>query len=210
MRRRTGFTLIEMLIVIMIILILLTMTVALFNTWFRGQGVRRGAITLSQALAQTKMRAAELHKHHFLIFSQVNRAQLDPLATLWTDQWFEIHQDMNLDGIYQGDFDPRTDGDADPAIDGHEIRLSKFVYCDFAPQWIGVSPSGYMWFSGGFNEVQASSFDAVMNGPNPNAIGDVIIRVKGRAYAMCVDFDRAIGKVRRQFFLNEDPGTGTP
>ena len=201
MRRRTGFTLIEMLIVIMIILILLTATVSLFNTWFRGQGVRRGAIILSQALTQAKMKAAELHKHHFLLFSPGNPA---------VDQhWLEIHRDMNLDGIYQGDHDPRTDGDADEPIDGREIQLPRFVYFDLAPQWVGVSPSGYMWFSGGFNEVQASSFDAVMNGPNPNAIGDVIIRVKGRNYAMCVDFDRAIGKVRRSFFLNEDAGSGT-
>ena len=192
---------VEVILVTVVLAILLTATISLFNTWFRGQGVRRGAIILSQALAQAKMRAAELHKHHFLVFSPPNAAE--------DQHWLEIHQDMNLDGVYQGDHDPATDTDPDKPIDGNIILFPKFVYFDLAPQWIGVSPSGYMWFSGGFNEVQASSFDAVMNGPNPNAIGDVIIRVKGRDYAMCVDFDRAIGKIRRQFFLNEGHGTGT-
>jgi prepilin-type N-terminal cleavage/methylation domain-containing protein len=48
MRRRSGFTLIELMIVI-IIVIMAGMSVAPLSAFFRGQGARQGAAIISQA-----------------------------------------------------------------------------------------------------------------------------------------------------------------
>src|SRR5205814_3348207 len=82
MRRRSGFTLLELLIVIIIIVLLTTLSVALLSVFFRGQGARQGAMIVTQVLAQTKQEAAKTHKHHFVVFSKSG-----------DDGWMEIHKD---------------------------------------------------------------------------------------------------------------------
>ena len=191
-RREAGFTLLEMLVVIIIVVIMAGVSVALLNVFFRGQGVRQGAMIVANAVAQAKQKAAETHKYHFLIFSPVGK-----------EGWMEVHADKNDDGLYQGD-DKFDTVDADPALEGGKVDLPKFVVFDSRPSWVAFSPSGYCHFSPGFSEIQASSFDKVMNGSNPTAIGDIILRVTGRGYVMCIDLDKAAGKVRRFFFINEE------
>jgi prepilin-type N-terminal cleavage/methylation domain-containing protein len=200
-RRERGFTLIEMLIVIIIIVILAGASVALLNAMLRGQGVKQGAMIVTQAVAEAKQQAAKTHKVVFLVFSPLGGGAAGGAAG--PEGWLEIHMDKNEDGVYQGD--QKLDSqDSDPAIEGLKIDLPRFVVFEGAPVWIGFSPSGYITFSPGFKEVQASTFDAVMNGSNPRAIGDVILRMSGRGFYMCVDLDRASGKVRRSFFLNQE------
>ncbi len=194
MRREKGFTLIEMLIVIVIIVILAGVSVALMGVFFRGQGVRQGATIVSQVVAEAKQAAAKSHRVHFVIFSKTK-----------TDAWMEIHIDniQSPDGIYQGDQSSDTI-DADPALEGGRIDLPKHVQFEYAPMWIAFTPSGYCYFSGGYKEIQSSTFDAVMNGNSPNPVGDIILKVDMQAYYMCMDLDRASGKIRRSFFLNQE------
>lgn len=191
--REQGFTLLELLIVIIIIVLLTTMSVALLSVFFRGQGARQGAMVVTQVLAQTKQAAAMSRKVHFAVFSKQGQ-----------DGWMEIHRDMNNDGIYNGDQDPKTASDADPMVDDGYVDLPRNVAFEYAPEWLSVSPSGYVGFSSGFKEIQASTFDTVMNGPKPTPVGDVILRVMNKPFVMCLDIDRASGKVRRNFFVNED------
>jgi len=193
-RGRRGFTLIEMLVVIIIIVILAGVTIALLGTFFRGQGVRQGAQIVSQVIAEAKQAAAKTHRVHFVVFSKAK-----------TEAWMEIHVDniQNPDGLYQGDQNSTTN-DADPALDGGRIDLPKHVQFDYAPDWMAISPSGYCYFNGGFKEIQASTFDAVMNGASPSAVGDIILKIDFQPYLMCLDLDRASGKIRRSFFLNQE------
>lgn len=191
MRRRGGFTLFEMLVVIIIITILAGSSVMLMNVFFRGQGVRQGAAIVSQVVAQAKQQAARTHGVVFLVFSPPGE-----------DAWLEIHTDANDDGIYQGDQKLDTK-DPDP-VDGPRVDLPKAVVFEYAPVWIGFAPSGYMTFSAGFAEIQASMFDAVMAGSNPRALGDVVLRQQNRRMYMCLDLDRASGRVRRSHFLNQE------
>lgn len=190
MRNRRGFTMIELMIVIIIIIILATAALALMNTFFRGQGVRQGAMIVSQAVAQAKQRAAETHRYVFLVFSKLGE-----------EAWLEIHEDTNLDGIYQGDQDNRDHSkDGDKAIEGHQIDLPKHIIFDKAPVSITFAPSGFI---GGYKDVPASQFDGTMNGNSPKAEGDVILRVKNQKYLMCMDLEQSSGKIRRMFFLDE-------
>lgn len=191
--RGQGFTLLELLIVIVIIVLLATMSVALLSVFFRGQGARQGAMVVMQVLAQTKQEAARSRKVHFAVFSKAN-----------DDAWMEIHRDMDNNGVYNGDQDPRTD-DPDPMVADGYVDLPKGVAFEYSPQWLSVSPSGYCGFSSGFKEIQGSSFDKVMNGASPSPVGDVILRVINKPFVMCLDLDRASGKIRRHFFINEAP-----
>ncbi len=200
-RRQGGFTLIEMLIVIIIIVILAGASVALLSSMLRGQGVKQGAMIVTQAVAEAKQQAAKTHKVVFLVFSPAGGGAAGMSAG--PEGWMEIHIDKNEDGVYQGD--QKTDSnDPDPTLEGMKVDLPRHVVFDGAPVWIGFAPSGYITFSPGFREVQASTFDAVMNGTNPRAIGDVIMRMSNRGFYMCIDLDRASGKVRRSFFLNQE------
>ncbi|HLF93529.1 MAG TPA: prepilin-type N-terminal cleavage/methylation domain-containing protein [Planctomycetota bacterium] len=194
MRRDRGFTLIEMLVVIIIIVIIAGVSVALLGVFFRGQGVRQGSMIVSQVIAEAKQAAAKSHRVHYVVFSKTQ-----------TEAWMEIHRDnpTNLDGLYQGDQNSDSN-DADPALPGGRVDLPKHVQFDYAPVWIAFTPSGYCYFSGGFKEIQASTFDAVMNGASPNPVGDIIIKIDLQPYYMCMDLDRASGKIRRTFFLNQE------
>ena len=193
-RRGAGFTLIELLVVIIIIVILAGVAIALLGVFFRGQGVRQGASIVMMTIAEAKQAAAKTHRVHFVVFSKTK-----------TEAWMEIHTDSiaTPDGLYQGDQDSTTN-DTDPALPGERIDLPKHVQFDYAPTWIALTPSGYCYFSGGFKEIQASTFDSVMNGPSPSPIGDVILKIDNQPFYMCLDLDRASGKIRRSFFLNQE------
>ncbi|HZE96487.1 MAG TPA: prepilin-type N-terminal cleavage/methylation domain-containing protein, partial [Planctomycetota bacterium] len=151
-RRDSGFTLIELLIVIIIIVLMATMSVALLSVFFRGQGVRQGAMIVQQALAQTKQEAARDHRYHFLVFSRNGE-----------DGWLEIHKDMNNNGIYDGDQNPKSD-DTDKLVDDGFIEMPRNITFEYSPQWLAISPSGYCSFNSGFKEIQASTFDKIKNG----------------------------------------------
>lgn len=192
-RRQAGFTLIELLIVIIIIVLMATMAVALLGVFFRGQGARQGAMVVTQVLAQTKQEAAKSHKYHFVVFSKPGE-----------DAWLEIHKDMDNNGIYNGDQNPKTP-DPDPVIEDGLVELPRNTTFEYAPQWLSISPSGYCAFNSGFKEIQASTFDKIKNGPSPKPVGDIIIRVMNKPFVMCLDLDRASGKIRRDMFLNDAP-----
>ncbi len=213
MRRRKGFTLLEMLVVIIIIIILAGTTVALLNTFFRGQGARQGALVVTQEVARARHLAAKDLVMHYLVLSppQTTAGIPDP------EGWLEIHADQpdanqDYNRVYDGDQD-RTTNDTDPVVS--RALLPRFVVFDWgaatACAWISFRPSGYltMFTSGGSpfpsgEAIQASAFDATMNGADPTAVGDIIVRVYEKSYRMCIDLDRASGKVRRHFFLAED------
>jgi prepilin-type N-terminal cleavage/methylation domain-containing protein len=193
MRRRAGFTLLELLIVITIIVLLATISVALLSALFRGQGVRQAAMLVTQVLAQAKQEAAKTHRYHFVVFSKEGQ-----------EGWMEIHMDMDNNGMYNGDQDPRTN-DPDPLVPESYTELPRMTAFERAPVWIGISPSGYCSFSPGFQPMQPSAFDSIMNGGRPTPVGDIIIRVSNKPYVMCLSLDRASAKIRRSFFINDSP-----
>ncbi|MHC4605447.1 MAG: prepilin-type N-terminal cleavage/methylation domain-containing protein [Planctomycetota bacterium] len=205
MARTRGFTLIELLVVIIIICLLAGMTVALMNLFLRDAGTRQGATQVIVAFAQARQMAADKRRVHFLVFVNEKGA-----GALLESGQIEIHEDIDGDRVYTGDNFAGT-ADTDPLIKGMISRLPKFVFFTGHPQWVGVHPTGYCAFSPGFTEVNAGNFDAAdAAGVLPG--GDIIIGLPNdpgnldpanNRMSMCLDIDRAAGKIRRWFFLNQ-------
>ncbi len=191
--RREGFTLVELLIVIVIVLLLMTAGVALFNEMFHGQEVHSAADVVLQVVSETRESAAKEQCMYFVQFvndTTVNRGVLR---------------------IYKDTDKSRTlDTAVDKVVPGGEHQLPKF--CFFAdssvgiatkiyPDWMGVYPTGYVIFNPGYMGVQQSTFDTNYNLAAPALIGDVAVVMKGRPYQVGIDIDKAAGKVRRTEFL---------
>lgn len=195
MDKRNGFTLIELLVVIIIIVILAGTTVAMMNTFFRGQGVRQGTQQVIAAFARARQFAADQRVMHFVVLG--NQAE---------GGFIEIHRDGNPepatffapDRTYNGDNNPGTVETNDPQIEGKRIELPKYVeFRAGFPTWIGINPTG---FSTGYVDMAAGQFE---NNEQNNVIaGDLVLQMQNQNYKMCIDIDKGAGKVRRWYFLN--------
>jgi len=191
--RRKGFTLMELLVVIIIIIILASVTVALLNVFFRGQGCRQGAMVVTQAVAQAKQLAADKRTVHFVVFTN--------------------QPDGGVMRIYQDTGTPpdKQYGVGDIELASRAFPLPKYVEFvpTMCPSWVGVEPSGYCLFSstsvggGGFTETPASNFEAAITtyGGGGGITCDILLRMQGRPFMMALDVDSAGGKVRRSHFL---------
>ena len=196
MARRKGFTLLELLIVIILIVILAGVTVAMMNTFFRGQGTRQAATQVVIAFSNAKQLAANTRVMHFLVFFNVDTTG-DGTPESGT---IEIHKDVNGNRQYDGDFNSTT-MDADTAIEGKPMALPKHVKFESYPQWVGVFPTGYCTFPAGFSEMNGGPFDGLAQ--NGTVGGDIILLIPGRNYRACLDIDRGSGKIRRWFFTQQ-------
>jgi len=192
---RRGFTLLELLIVIIIIVVIAGVAVVMSGTLMGGQAVRSGATIVMTTVARAKQLSANQKVIHFIVF--INAPDGGRM---------EIHRDANGNGLYEGDVVPGNN-DPDPVVENEPVNLPKFCEFEKAPQWMGFHPSGYVVFATttatgqAFSEVQAGTFDGAMAASTPAPIGDMILHEKGEAYRMCMDVDRASGKIRRHQFL---------
>lgn len=208
---RRGFTLIELLVVIVIIGMIAGIALALMNPFFKGEGVRQGAIQCQAAFQQAKLLAASLRVVHFVVFIEKVNPDGSKYGIL------EIHRDgdptKNLppNKTYDGDSDIGT-ADADPAIEVKPLELPRNVTFEKGtngqprPTWVGVFPTGYCIFDSNFgNDMSAGSFDAKA-AVSAAPAGDIIIKTLNANPAetlyMCLDIDRGAGKIRRSFFHN--------
>jgi prepilin-type N-terminal cleavage/methylation domain-containing protein len=197
--RRKGFTLVELIVVICIIAIIASVTVGLVNIFFRGQGVRQGTMVVQQALAQAKQLAADKRTMYFVVFlNKSDGGEIQIYADTGTPTTAPNRQ-----------YDPGTD----TQVQVRPYLLPKNVNFNgqYTPFFIGVGPSGYCEFSGtavgssassgsgSFTEVQASTFEASLAANQCN--GDIVLSQANKMYHMCLDVDRASGKIRRSHFL---------
>jgi prepilin-type N-terminal cleavage/methylation domain-containing protein len=209
-KRERGFTLIELLVVIIIIIIIASVTVALMNVFFRGQGVRTGESIVRQAVAQTKTMAADKRVMHFCVFENTTDGGQ-----------IRIFQDTGSPGVPPNRFfdnPPPYNMGPDQESRNRPFPLPKAVgfQAPYCPAWIGIDPSGYCIFSptavpagggwpggGGFTEIQAGAFEASVSSYTGGATPpcDIAIVMQNRPYRMVMDVDRAGGKVRRAHFL---------
>ncbi len=186
--RVEGFTLLELLVVVIIIVLLAGAAVAMYGNFMRGQGARQGSMIMIQTIARATQLSADQRVMHFIVFSNAADGGL-----------LMIHRDANSNGQYEAG--------TDQPVESNAIELPKF--CDFekAPLWMGFNPSRYVVYSanalpsGAFTEVQAGTFDGQMAGSAPSPVGDIIVRMRNEPYRVCMDVDRASGKIRRHQFL---------
>lgn len=185
---KAGFTLLELLIVIIIICILTALALVMSGFFMRGQGVRQGSMIVMQAIARTKQLSADQRCMHFLVFEN---------ATDGGRMW--IYRDSNANNQFDGTLAATTEILAEQS----STDLPKLVdfQAPYYPMWIGFNPSGYIVYSAGFAETQASTFDAAMAASTPTPMGDIVIKMRNDNLRVCMDVDKASGKIRRHQFL---------
>jgi hypothetical protein len=156
----------------------------MLNVFFRGQGVRQGAMLLTQAFTRCKQLAATERKVHFLAFT--NAADSGRISTY-------------VDGNSNHQFDGER---IDPEIRDQAVYdLPKFVDFAESPKWIGIEPNGYCVFSPGFREISSGDFEGEIAAGRP--VGDIILVLRGKTFRMCMDIERASGKIRKSHFFAE-------
>lgn len=181
---KAGFTLLELLIVIIIICILTALMLVMSGVFMRGQTVRQGSMVMMQAVARTKQFSADKRCMHFLVFENAPDG-----GRVW------IYRDANANNQY--------DAGVDQLAETGATNLPRNVDFEppYMPQWMGFNPSGYVIYNPGFAEVQAGTFDGAMAASSPTVTGDIVIKVRNQNIRMCMDVDKAAGKIRRHQFL---------
>jgi prepilin-type N-terminal cleavage/methylation domain-containing protein len=189
--RRAGFTLVELLVVLMMMVILMGSAVALFSVIFRGQGVRQGAVLLSSALAEARIQAAKTRRMHFI-------------------RLFNKASDQN--GSMQVYVDTNDNKTLDTATDqkvGTERALPKGVRIEWAggvavdaaggtDSWIAFGPTGYVTYKEGTG-IGPSEFEELSK--TSSTTGDVRIIESSRNFRMLIDVDEIMGVVRKSHFF---------
>jgi prepilin-type N-terminal cleavage/methylation domain-containing protein len=187
----SGFTLFEMLVVIMIIVIVAGGAVAMLNMFFRGQGIRQAAVLVSGCFTHAKELSATQRKVHFLVFENDTKAGL---------AWVRICADGN--GNHQFD---RVE--IDKPIDADKLYLPHGVFFQIPAQnwigWVGVEPNGYCVFRPGYREISAGEFEGDIAADPPVVTGDIVLEMQGQPFKMCLDVERCAGKIRKCHFISE-------
>ncbi|MBI4565107.1 MAG: prepilin-type N-terminal cleavage/methylation domain-containing protein [Planctomycetes bacterium] len=179
---REGFTLVEMMVVIIIITLMAGITVMMMNVFLRGQGVRQAGNLVSQTITQCKQRAADSRLTHFVTFEN----HPDGYGVM------RIFKDINGNKM--------LDDKVDVESEHKEVVLPRNVAFKVMPKWIGIEPSGYTI---GYSDVPSSTYEAEMR--KNHEAGDIILFSKGQTYAYCGDLDPAAGKIRKFTFLTGEP-----
>lgn len=196
-RNNRGFTLIELIVVIVIMLIILGAVVGLFGLMFRGSSLRQGGLMVTTAINGCKMEASRSRQAHYVQFIKTgtNEGQMQVWkdmnpVTLGLDTVNDLKVGHPIDlpkGVALG----RTDGD---------IPGGAGVRC---PAWVKMAPTGYVRYSGSYGYFQTVAFEQKFNvSPPPAPDGDVIIHMIGRAYKLYMDIDEVQGSIRKSHFCD--------
>ncbi|HZN61030.1 MAG TPA: prepilin-type N-terminal cleavage/methylation domain-containing protein [Planctomycetota bacterium] len=181
-RSRRGFTLIELMVVIIIILILSGMTLAMMSVFMRDQGIRQAGNMVQNTISLSRQYAAEKRVMHFVVFSNNDKEGCGIMRT---------YKDINNSKSYDN---------GDLEIEGGTVQLPAMVIFKKAPAWIGITPTG---FCTGYTDLSSSLFEKRMRDFQEE--GDIILTMRaGRYRAWCMDIDPAAGKIRRGVLLTDE------
>lgn len=181
-RSGRGFTLLELLVVIIIIVILSGMTLALMGVFLRDQGIRQGGNMVQNTLNMCRQYAAEKRVMHFVVFKNNENESCGIM---------KIYRDIN---------NSKTHDNADLEIEGGFVQMPHNVMFKKVPAWIGITPTGYCT---GYTDMSSSLFEKRMRDEREE--GDIILTLKtGRYRAWCMDIDPAAGKIRRGVLLTDE------
>jgi len=174
---RAGFTLLEMMVVIIIITLLTGAAVAGLSLFLRDEGPRQAGAIVSQTFAQAKQLSAETRVLHFIKFE--NHPGGYGRMT--------VHKDINGNQFLDA---------SDEHLATRDVVLPKGVTFDPKKMpsqgFVGIAPSGY---TTGYVDIPSSTYEKKMR--DLVVDGDIVLRTKGDTVALCIDVDPAAGKVRK-------------
>lgn len=179
---KKGFTLIEMLVVLIIIGIMTTITLALMGVLSEGSSLTTSVQLLRETFSEARGLATSTNKTYFIriedeTIDNIKRGKLT------------IYSDTDKDGLFTAA--------SDTPIDSRPTELMNFVVFEKAPQWIGFAPSGDTVFPSGVSDIGADEYDSMFSKGTP--VGDIVLGVEQQSYKMYIDVD-TFGKVRESHF----------
>lgn len=202
--RNRGFTLIEVLVVIMIILIILGAVVGLFGLMFRGSGLRQAGLMVTTAINGAKMEASRSRQSHFVQFIKTGSNEGE--MQVWKDinpatPALDTAADLKVGNPMQlpkGSAFCRDDGQVPTTV--ADAYSPTGVRC---PGWLKLAPTGYVRYPAGYSFHQIVQFEQKFNtSPPPSPDGDIIVHMIGRPFKLYLDIDEVQGSVRKTHFID--------
>jgi prepilin-type N-terminal cleavage/methylation domain-containing protein len=187
-RRRAGFTLVELLVVVSIIVIMATMSVYLIGGFFKGSSVKEGGRIVSAAFARARQQASTTRKVHFLVFNM-------------SDSIMRLHEDTNRNFATVRTMEgPSLDKQSGEVMAlPLNVAFDKVFGASSGGPYAAFQPDGSVTF---FLPSGAEAPDQTGLGPTD---ADIVLRVGPQdspAAKIFIDITPVTGLVRRMEFLN--------
>ncbi len=187
-----GFTIVELLVVMVVIIILSAVSIPMFSSMFQSHGVNEGSSIIVQVISNARELAARDQGFYFIEFTNVEeRGQM------------KIFKDKNSNRI----FEPNIDTEVSP----NPTRLPQGVifYTDKDgkkkyPDWLGFNSTGYSVFPAGYQTYSYKILEPNFGGPDPKLWGDIIISSKDQPEKVCIDVNELTGEVAEIYSLNKN------
>lgn len=204
-----GFTMIEILVVVLIIVLLSFVSIPLFTSMFQSKGVREGASLVTNVISNVRELAARSQDIYFIELTNTEKCGQ-----------MKIYKDKkDANGVQ----DKKLVTNFDILLDQIDIKNPIFLPDNIVfhttktnmkkfPNWIMFTPTGYCMFSSSMDSdvppqgvnSETMELNFAETNPNPLVKGDIVLSSKEQPEKMCIDINNIIGEVSEMYFLSKD------
>lgn len=179
MRKTRGFSLVEMMVVVMIILVLVTGSISILSVFMRGQGIKQAGRLVNAQFMQARQRATSEKIVYFLVLDG-------------TRHTMKTYKDTNLSRNLEIGIDEQV-GDEHPLTKSIEFETS------VAGSMMAAAPPCYIrFYPDGSCIIPVPEITYAPDGGVPTA--DLILTQPGQTHKLYLDITPAAGKIRKQAY----------
>ena len=178
MRKSRGFTLVEMMVVVVIILVLVTGSISILNVFMRGQSIKQAGRIINSQFMQARQRSTSEKVVYFLEFDGVRNTM-----KLYKDTNLNRSLDVGTDEMV-GDEHPLPKTIAfETSVAGSMMALPAPIYVRFYPDGSCILPVG------------EKTFD-----PDTALTADLVLMQPGQTHKLYLDISPPSGKLRKMAY----------
>lgn len=178
MRKTRGFSLVEMMVVVMIILVLVTGSISILSVFMRGQGIKQAGRLVGAQFMQARQRSTSEKIVYFLVLDG-------------TRHTMKLYKDTNLSRNLEIGTDEQV---------GEEHPLTKSVEFEtgVAGMMASAPPVYIRFYPDGSLILPVPEITYAPDAPLPTA--DLILMQPGQTHKVYLDISPAAGKIRKQAY----------